>query len=641
MPVLFRDFQEIQNTFVLYLFFFVLVFIFAYKADASDSEYLNHLIRSAGRQKLHEERYWQILVHYKNTLSGTESLIDDPAFFLSSQGKYDPKSELEATIKAFFQENTENSDEHPVCRFIARYTWLKEKLAINPDKLPVSECKKFSQIIDEVRPKSATLVFPTYYMNSPASMFGHTLINIGTDYKSKLLSHAINYSALTTETNGFLFAFKGLFGFYKGYYSILPYYQKIQEYSDIRQRDIWEYPLSLTEQEVERLVMHLWEIQKIYAYYYFFDENCSYNLLFLLEAARPSMNLTDQFSLWALPIDTIKAVKNAGLTDTPEYRPSKATKIKHKFSLLSKENQKTALDIINGDLSPGSIVSNGILKHEQVRILDLAADYIQYQYARRKLSKSEYQSVLLSTLRVRSKLGQTDDLPDIRQPPQPDKIHGSEKFSIGMGARKSRFFQEIGYRPVFSDLTDTDYVYDQGTQIQFGDIKLRYYSSDEKLVLENLNIIDIVSIAPRDRLFKPYSWKASTGFDRKFVPDRGESSIYRLSIGAGISFYDDYPGLCYMFMEPEINIGGVLRENYSLGMGFSAGILKNVRPWWKCHLFAKKMYFEFGERHSPWEVSLSQNIRVTRNHSINWDISWEKISDSDHTETTLSWYIFF
>ncbi|MCP4345077.1 MAG: DUF4105 domain-containing protein [Desulfobacterales bacterium] len=646
MTVLFRDLKEIQGMFALYLFFFILFFIApacAYKAEANDSSYLTRLIESAHRQKLHEQRYWNILLHYKNTLSGFKSLVDDPKFFLSPKGKTDPQSELEATIKAFFRENTENPDDHPICRFIARYTWLREKLKIDPSKLPVSECKKFTRVIKEVKPKSATLVFPTYYMNSPASMFGHTLISIGTaDYKSKLLSHAVNYSAQTNETNGLLFAFRGLFGFYKGYYSILPYYQKIQEYSDIRQRDIWEYPLNLTEQEVEKLVMHLWEIQNLYAYYYFFDENCSYNLLFLLEAARPSAKLTDQFSLWALPIDTLKAAKNQGLIDSVEYRPSKATKIKHKFSLLNKESQQIALDIINGDTVPKNIASHEIQKDEHIKILDFSTGYTQYQYARKKLSKSEYQNILIDALKVRSKLGKSaEELPDIMPPPRPDEIHESERFSLGLGIRKNRFFQEIGYRPVFSDLTDTDYVYNQGTQIQFGDTKLRYYDSDKKLVLEKLGIIDIISIAPRDRLFKPYSWKIITGLNRKFVKDDDEPLVYTLNTGAGISFHHDYPGLFYTFLEPELNIGGSLEHSYSLGLGFSAGLLKNITPWWKCHLSARKMYFESGDKHRPFEISLTQNIGITRNSRINWEISWEKVAGYDQAETILSWCIFF
>jgi hypothetical protein len=75
-----------------------------------------------------------------------------------------------------------------------------------------------------------------------------------------------------------LYAIKGLFGFYRGYYSILPYYAKIQEYRDVSDRDIWEYPLNLEYEEVIKLLMHIYELNAIYSDYYFFDENCSYFL---------------------------------------------------------------------------------------------------------------------------------------------------------------------------------------------------------------------------------------------------------------------------------------------------------------------------------------------------------------------------
>ncbi|MDM8551890.1 DUF4105 domain-containing protein [Desulfobacterales bacterium HSG2] len=283
------DRSSVSPFLCLVLIFLAWVFVCEAGADISRPDYMARLLDLAREKKLQEEKYWRILLHYKKNLGGDESLVDDPRFFLSADGKFNPGAELEATIKAFFRETEENAD-HPVCRFTARYAWLKEQLNIDESMLPVPRCEELDRIVRELRPGSASLVFPTYYMNSPASMFGHSLINIETrKYESKLLSHAVNYSAITDETNGLFFAIKGLFGFYKGYYSILPYYQKIQEYSDISQRDIWEYQLNLSESEVKRLITHLWELRNVHSDYYFFDENCSYNLLFLLESARPSL----------------------------------------------------------------------------------------------------------------------------------------------------------------------------------------------------------------------------------------------------------------------------------------------------------------------------------------------------------------
>ena len=74
----------------------------------------------------------------------------------------------------------------------------------------------------------------------------------------------------------------------------MPYYRKVREYNDIESRDIWEYKLKLSEEEVSRVLLHLWEMQRAEFDYYFLDENCSYQLLSLLDVAREDLHLTKE-----------------------------------------------------------------------------------------------------------------------------------------------------------------------------------------------------------------------------------------------------------------------------------------------------------------------------------------------------------
>ena len=191
-------------------------------ASAKAEDNLESLLTLARTKKLYNNRYWHILLHYKKTFSKTKSLIDDPSFFLSPHGKTNPKAEIEAAIKTFF--STDQAAAKPtICRFYARYIWLKKMLGVDKETVPVVTCKK----IDSIHPKSATLVFPTYYLNNPASMFGHTLLLIETDYKNKRLSQAVNYAARVDDTNGLVFTIKGIFGMCHGFYTVMPYYKKI------------------------------------------------------------------------------------------------------------------------------------------------------------------------------------------------------------------------------------------------------------------------------------------------------------------------------------------------------------------------------------------------------------------------------
>ena len=70
-------------------------------------------------EKLHEDEYWLVLLHYKHGILGFESKIDDPDFFISEKGKIDPLAELEATIRLFFQDDTAKVKD-ALCRFSAR-----------------------------------------------------------------------------------------------------------------------------------------------------------------------------------------------------------------------------------------------------------------------------------------------------------------------------------------------------------------------------------------------------------------------------------------------------------------------------------------------------------------------------------------
>ncbi len=139
-----------------------------------------------------------------------------------------------------------------------------------------------------------------------------------------------------------MFAYRGIFGGYPGITSIKPYYEMIRLYNDIEHRDLWEYTLNLNQQEVDTLLAHTWEIQDKNFDYYFFDENCAYRLLALIDAARPGTDLLDEVSTHAIPSDTVRWVRDAGLLESIHYRPSAATSVAHSLDSLPADHQTIA-----------------------------------------------------------------------------------------------------------------------------------------------------------------------------------------------------------------------------------------------------------------------------------------------------------
>jgi hypothetical protein len=623
---------------------FILLLLFPLLSDAAPSSgaYLSRLLDTSKKLDLHQERYWEILLHYKKGFRGIESLIDDPKFFLSTKGKIDPGAELEATINFFFQEFNKE-EEFLKCRFPARYEWLKEKLNVDESKLPTVSCTEFDDALSKVDPRSAVLVFPAAYMNSPASMFGHTLIRLDSTYESKLLSYSVSYAATTDDTNGLAFAFKGIFGYYPGNYSILPYYDKVKQYNNMDQRDIWEYELDLTEEEVRRMFFHIWELKDIYSdyFFFFFDENCAFELLFLLESARPSLNLTGDFFYWVIPVDTIKVVNKSNIVKTVKYRPAISTRIKHLLNNLDLSTQKLALKVAKGDIPPEDILTTDIEKQKKILVLDLSTEIIQYQYSKGKQKKGRYKKSLLDNLAVRSSLGKAvKGTTKVPEPSRPENSHKSGRLSMGIGIREDLSFAEIKYRPAYQTLSEPDEGYTEGSQIVFAGLSVRYYEEND-LRLDRLDVIDLFSLSPRNSFFKPMSWKVITGIKSKTFSENNQHHIYYVNPGFGVAYKNDIFGLYYAMIESDIEVGSDLDKDYAVSLGISAGIVKKITNRWKINLTAKAVTYELGDEHQSKEIKVTQNFEVNKNNSISLDYSMENIFHITTDEFKINWNLYF
>ena len=325
-------------------------------ASAVEDPYASELIARARAARLAQHRQWHTLVHYQpRALGGTSSLIDSPSFFAAVDGKTNPEAELDATIRSFFAPAAPPADQSPQCLRIARYRWLKAELGFDPARLKEQPCPGFEQWFRTLDAERVTLAYPSAYLNNPSSMFGHTLLRIDRPQQredTRLLSFAINFAADTGPDGGALFAVKGLGGGYRGYFSVMPYYEKVGEYSEIENRDIWEYQLNLEPAEVQMMLQHLWELQGHYVDYYFLSTNCSYVLLSLINTARPDLDLTRGLDLYAIPVDTVRGVvRQDQLLGNIVFRPSAMTRIEGLRDGLDAEEQGLALALAGGAAS--------------------------------------------------------------------------------------------------------------------------------------------------------------------------------------------------------------------------------------------------------------------------------------------------
>lgn len=621
----------------------LLFFLVSATASADTNRYRDALKAKAARLHLQDDRYWDILLHYKRGWFGTKSLVDDQRFFLSPRGKTDPSAELDAAIDGLFVRGDEK--ETPRCRFPARYDWLIRRLDVDGGKIPPVSCPTLSATLARIDARSASLIFASGHLNSPASMFGHTLLRFDSSYESPLLSYAVNYAAqIDPRDNGLFYAVKGISGLYPGYYSILPYYDKVKEYGNMDQRDLWEYRLALSPEAVRRMVLHVMELQGIYSDYYFFKENCSYDLLFLLEVGDPSARLTDRFRWFTIPVDTLKAVRSAGLISDPVFRPSQARRIRHIAASLSDADIRRARSVLDNAASASAVLSADIPDGEKARILDLASDAIQVRYSKKGATQEEYRKQFLAVLAARSTLRTAEDRPSPPPVPErPENGHGSSRAELGAGVRDGKGFFEVSGRPAYHDLLDADGGFVPGSQIEFFRAALRYYPESGRVRLQRADLVHIVSLAPRDAFFRPVSWKFRTGFETKPLPDGSDALAFFANPGGGLAWDVPHLGLVYALLETEWAVAGRYRPAYAAGIGLSAGVLATVAGSWKVLFRTRAMAGVLGDANRERELSavIRQGLPLGRRQALFLDVGRTVSPGLRYDEAKLSWALYF
>lgn len=567
---------------------------------------------------------WRALLHYRRSdwHNRWESEVDDPAFFWAEDGQRNATAELAATLQAFIKE-PENA-----CRFPARFQWLKDQRMIQPNE--EVDCPELAEWLKQFNAHGVTLIFPAAYLNSPSSMFGHTLLRIDqrnqTD-SNRLLAHTINYAADADHTDSeWVYAYKGLFGGYPGLVSVLPYYQKVKEYSELENRDIWEYRLNLTQAEITLLLKHTWELQHSYFDYYFFDENCAYRVLALLDVARPALGLTEHFDHHAIPADTVRAVVESGLVEAAVFRPSMATRLRHKSRYLNPEQEQAAVQLAESEEWQESTLKD-YDNRSRAAIYEAAFDYLRYRSLDQKLSRDATAKRSHVLLLARSQIPVPSPFPPLSAPTtRDDQGHKTFEFSLALGADKAggdagtSEFASVTFRPAYHDLSDPLPGYPPGAQIKFLELELRHYKTNTTR-LEQLTLLNVTSLTQRDRFFKSLSWRVDVGWQRKHF--QGQRTLMpRLSAGAGLS-YGFQNQKAYVLGEAQTELHHDLPGNSSTGVAFNSGWLSVGDDWQQHvnyrHYVAKQGYHHHYQTlnwtlsyHLHKEFSVFGEIQVTR-----------------------------
>lgn len=586
----------------------------------------------ASSRALANDPQWRALLHFARSPNGYagESAVDDTDFFLSPAGKTDAHAELLATVAQL----TQNPGLR--CRFIARFHWLQQNALL--DSNLQAACTDYTAWRREINAGAVALVFAASYLNSPSSMYGHTFLRIdpkGYRSESALLSYAVNYAALVpANDNSVMFAWRGMTGGYPGHFSLQPYIEKLQEYSRLENRDIWEYELNLTAPEIDRLMAHLWELQAINFDYYFMDENCSYRLLELLEVARPGVMLTHQFPLHAIPVDTVRAVDEAGLIEGRVYRPSRQRELQAMVSPLSSEQQQWVLALAENPAQSEAPDFQSKSAQEQAALLLGAYRLLRYRHNREARTEG-VATRSFALLRAMNQLpASAQQAPPIEQPEAPDSGHPTALTAIALGRFAAQDYQELSFRLTYHDLLDPLPGYPGNASLNMLQATVRH-TEDGGTRLQSLNLVDIRSLAPRSTFFKPVSWQVRAGLERSEWQPAYLAPF--VSAGAGGSWRAarwDFSALAVFRGE----YNEVFDENWQAAPGLALRLGRQGQRWAVALDAEHYRFFNAVERNA---ATLSLNLALTPEHGLR--VSARRLLEGEQGDNAFSaqWRYYF
>jgi hypothetical protein len=489
-------------------------------ADAGAPSALDASLRRARALRLAEDPGWLRLGHWNRTPVGWKSEADGSRFFRSLRGKTNPAAELDATLRGLFDARPVRDElEDAQCRFPARLAFLAARLGLDPARLPRRRCPRLEEFLGRLQARSATMVFSSYYVNNPSSSFGHTFLRLNKAEEARpgksfeLLDYGVDYSATVDTKNALLYAFKGLFGLFRGVFLHYAYYYKVREYADAESRDLWEYDLDLTPAEVAMLAAHIWELGGTWFQYWYLDENCSYHVLGALEAAAPRFSLLEHVGAVVLPSDTVKALfRNPGLVRSVHYRPSIRTQFMARSAALDARG-RALLEALAAD--PAAPLAD-VPDLARAAALDAAVDLLDVRFGRELVvgkapEAARDRQVLLerrSAIRVQSP--PLEIAPPIDR--APERGHGSFRLGAGGGfSSRDGGLALLDLRIALHDLGDPPIGYPPLAQIEFAPTRLRLAPREGRAEVDETWLVRIVSMNDLSRFDLRPSWRVKAG----------------------------------------------------------------------------------------------------------------------------------
>jgi hypothetical protein len=587
---------------------------------ANDSKSL--IINQAIEKKIYDSHVWHRLLHLDVS---EKPSINTPAFLIS-YSDFTPKNELIKTIDSFFEDN------RSICKYPARFYWIKNELSLNDTDFPQPVCPDFDEYLEKTNPKNLKLVFVSEQVKSPSSMMGHTFFKLeGVDENGEQRQNAVSFFTVIDTVNiPYLIMKSTLIGM-KGFFILSPYETQKNRYLNEEDRNIWEYDLNLSAYEKRLIYYHFWELKDIDITYLFTGFNCATIVDDMLGIV--DKNYKDKTSLWITPKDVIKKANEHKLLNSSVLIPSNTWEL----SMLSESLPSERIAIIQDIVKNKKIdeLENFKYSDEQKnRKLEeaLIGSYTDYLHNSLKMlndNESAEIQKLIST--------QKDDyLIDLSKYKNPLKTFDDSQLSLYYQRIDHEDGVKINFLPASNTLYDDNREYFSESSLSIGEVSVLI--NNKNISIDTLNVFAMKSLIPWNSLTQNLSADFKLNYEKHYTSHLDTFHAVNASGGIGISkkIHDDV--LLYGLMDLGIAYGNETFYPYLFPqLGLMIYEIFNMKS-----TLEYKYVFNQDDSHNGYhDFNLEQSLFIDKKYRIGASYNKKSTEHASFDSMDISFNYFF
>lgn len=561
------------------------------------SEY--DVTKQANEAKLYEKKEWLALLHS----DGEKSNIEDKKFILSRT--FSPKDELQATIKALFEESALYKDinKHPQCRFPARRLFLLHELNLSNDIFPSVACPDFQNYQNKAPADTISLIYASENVKSPSSMMGHTFFKYsGKNYQNQNAEHAISFYTVLDSFNLLTLAYQNTVSGMGGFFALQPYKEVVAQYLYRENRNVWEYQLELSEYRKKLVNYHVWELKDVQMRYFFANYNCSTVVYYILSLAEP--NIYGKKKLWITPLDTVKYLYDEKLVKNSQLTPSTEWLIKMLEENINSHDVNNVKEIVFNS------------QYDEIEKLDFLSLELLKNYSLLEHKKKNIDSTKFSAInsKIEGLSSKEEKFFDISNYKSPYKIPNQRQLGVGYKSVEDEDFLKLSFLGASHLLSDDNREYFGESELKIVDLSLLINKSGLKL--ENFTLYGMKSYIPFDTLTNDISYEFEIAVKRDYDENMQYKNIFKINGGMGFDF----------LLSKDINVFAIFNTGIGYNKASEAHLLTSPRLGMMIYeVFNMKSLLSYepvfvNENKIYDKYSLEQNMFLSKNYKIYFNL---------------------